>query len=325
LYPHPGIFLQSGQILVSTVAILLITAAVLHYRQQRYLAMGWFWFLGTLVPVVGLVQFGLQGMADRYAYLSFIGLFIAIVWGVTDLAATRKIPVVWLVVPAVLILLTLGVLTRRQISYWHDSETLWSRALAVTERNFMAYDGLGRALAGEGRMDEAQADFDAAYRLRGYTSSGLIEIGVYQQTHGYASGAITQFSRAFEEATDQASRAVALTMLGSAYTQARDFAHAKASYAAALRENPQNSIALLSSGLLAEREADYVAAIDKLSTAMKLAPTDAGYLLLEQALRKAGRINEANEARVQAQQISRNLPQAQQTVAQVLASVGITN
>jgi protein O-mannosyl-transferase len=323
LYPHPGIFLQGWQIVVSTVAVLLITGTVLHYRKQRYLAMGWFWFLGTLVPVVGLVQFGLQGMADRYAYLSFIGLFIAIVWGVADVAATRKIPVVWLVVPAVLILLTLGALTHRQITYWHDSETLWRRTLAVTERNFMAYDGLGRALAGKGRMDEAQADFDAAYRLHGYTSSGLIEIGVYQQTHGYANGAITQYSRAFEEAGDSASRAVALTMLGSAYSEAGDFAHAKASYAAALRENPQNSIALVSSGLLAEREADYATAVDKLSAAMNLAPTDAGYLLLEQALRKAGRTTEADDARAQAQRISHNLPLAQQTAAQVLASVGI--
>jgi protein O-mannosyl-transferase len=323
LYPHPGRFLPVWQIVASSIVVLLITAAVLHFRRQRYLAVGWFWLLGTLVPVSGLLQFGLQGMADRYAYLSYIGLFIAVVWGVAELAAKRKIPAAWLAIPSVVILLTLGMLTRHQITYWHDSETLWRHTLAFTERNFMAHDGLGRALADEGRMQEAAVEFDAAYQLHGYTSSGLIEIGVYEQTHGYPKDALNEYSRAVEEATDSPSRAVALTMLGSAYTQVGDFARAQSTYRNALQENPQNSIALVSSGLLAERDGDYQAAVDQISRAMKFAPTDAGYLLLEQALRKAGRINEADEARAQAQRISRNLPQAQQTAAQVLASVGI--
>jgi protein O-mannosyl-transferase len=323
LYPHPGRFLAVSKIAVSTVIVILITAAVLHFRKRRYLVMGWFWLLGTLVPVIGLVQFGVQGMADRYAYLSYIGLFIAVVWGVAEIAGERKISSAWLAIPSAAILLTLGMLTRHQISYWHDSETLWRHTLGITERNFMAHDGLARALAGEGRMDQAAAEFDAAYQLHGYSSSGLIEIGVYEQTHGYAKDAITEYSRAFEEATDSPSRAVALTMLGSAYTQAGDFNHAKASYNAALHENPQNSIALVSSGLLAEREGDYAAAIDLISRAMKLAPTDAGYMLLEQALRKAGHSAEADQARAQAQRLSRDWAKTQATAAQVLASAGI--
>jgi tetratricopeptide (TPR) repeat protein len=112
-------------------------------------------------------------------------------------------------------------------------------------------------------------------------------------------------------------------MLGSAFTQTGDFGRAKISYAYALRENPDNSVALVSSGLLAERDADYPMAIDQISHAMKVAPTDAGYLLLEQALRRAGRMAEADEAHAQAQRISHDLAQAKQSAAQVLASAGI--
>jgi protein O-mannosyl-transferase len=322
-YPHPARLLTGARIAASTLVVLLIAGAVLHLKKQRYLDVGWFWLLGTLVPVSGIVQVGLQGMADRYAYLSYIGLFIAVVWGVAEIAKDRKIKMAWLGVPSILILLTLGMITRRQVTYWHDGETLWRHTIAVTEPNFVAHDGLGRALAVEGRMNEAAAEFDAAYQLHGYSSGQLLEIGEFEQNHNYADDAINQYSRAFHEAADSNSRADALTRLGSAYTQLGDFTRAKKSYAYALRENPENSLALVGSGLLADRDGDYETAAEQISHAMKLAPTDAGYLWLEQALRKAGHITQADDARAQAQKLSRNWPQAQQTAAQVLASLGI--
>jgi protein O-mannosyl-transferase len=323
MYPHPGRFLPGWKIAASAIVMLLLTAIILRFRNRRYLLMGWCWFLGTLVPVIGLVQVGLQSMADRYAYLSYIGLFIAVVWTVRDLALERKISAVWLAAPSALILLTLGMLCRQQVSYWRNSETLWKHALNVTEGNFTAHDALGRDLAGQGRMDEAAAEFEVTYRLHGYTAAEMIDIGVYEQTHGNAKDAINQYIRALDESTDATSRAVALTMLGSAYTQAGDFARAKMSYRYALRENPENSVAQVSSGLLAEHDGDYTAAVDRLSGAMKHAPTDTGYLLLAQALRRAGREKEANDAYAHAQQISHDFAKAQESAAQVMKSAGI--
>ncbi|MGA8271124.1 MAG: tetratricopeptide repeat protein, partial [Candidatus Sulfotelmatobacter sp.] len=146
---------------------------------------------------------------------------------------------------------------------------------------------------------------------------------VFMQTHGRPKDAIDQYQRALENSPDSKSRSVALTMLGSAFSQTGDFGDAKLSYAYALRENPQNSVALVSSGLLAERDGDYPTAIDRISHAMKVAPTDAGYLLLGQALRRAGHPAEADESDVHAQLISRDLAKAKQTAVQVLASAGI--
>jgi Flp pilus assembly protein TadD len=323
LYPHPGRFLPKWEIIVSSAVMLLLTAIIYRFRNRRYLVMGWCWFLGTLVPVIGIVQVGVQSMADRYTYLSYIGLFIAVVWIVTDLARARKISGVWLAAPTVLILLTLGLLCRTQVSYWRNSETLWRHALSVTEGNFTAHDALGRDLAGQGRMDEAAAEFEVTYRLHGYTTAELLDIGVYEQTHGNAKDAINQYMRALDEAPDSTSRAVALTMLGSAYTQVGNFARAKMSYTYALRENPENSVAQVSSGLLAEHDGDYAGAVNWISGAMKLAPTDTGYLLLAQVLRRAGREKEANDAYAHAQQISHDFAKAQESAVQVLKSAGI--
>src|ERR1700691_1336279 len=323
LYPHPGRFLQTWKVVVSILILLLLTAIVVRFRSRRYLAVGWFWFLGTLVPVIGIVQVGVQAMADRYAYLSYIGLFVAVVWCVREVAQERKISPVWLAVPASLVLLTFGMLTRHQVAYWHDNEALWRHTLSITERNYTAYDGLARDLARQGRMDEAIVEFDEAYKLHAYTAPELLDIGFFLQTHGRAKDGIEQYKRALENSTDSKSRAIALTMLGSAFSQTGDFADAKLSYAYALRETPENSVALVSSGLLAERDGDYLVAIERISHAMKVAPTDAGYLLLGQALRRAGQQVEADEADVHAQLISHDLAKAKETAAQVLVSVGI--
>jgi protein O-mannosyl-transferase len=323
VYPHPEGSLPAWEIIGSALALLLVTALVLRCRGRRYLVVGWFWFLGTLVPVIGVVQVGVQAMADRYAYIPYIGLFVCVVWGVGETARERRISTVWLVVPAAMVLVTFGMLSRRQIAYWHDSEILWRHTLSVTERNFMAHDGLAHALATQGRTEEAIAEFNASEKLAAYSASAMVEFGVYEQTHGHVQDAIGQYQQSLEAATDSKSRSVALGYLGSAFMQLGDVDRASASFTDALRQNPDNSFALVSSGLLAERNGDFADAAEKISRAMKVEPTDVGYLLLSMTLRRAGRVVEADEARVQAQRISQDLAQAEQSAEQVLASAGI--
>ncbi len=322
VYPHPGP-LPVWEIVASVVALILMTAFVLRWRSHRYLVVGWFWFLGTLVPVIGVVQIGVQAMADRYAYIPYIGLFVCVIWGVAETARERRISTVWLVVPAALVLLTLGMLSRRQIAYWHDSESLWRHTLSVTERNFVAHDGLGRALATQGRTEEAIAEFNASEKLAAYSASAMMEFGIYEQTHGHVQDAIGQYQQSLEAATDSKSRSVALGYLGSASTQLGDVHRAEASFTDALQENPDNSFALVGSGLLAERKGDFAGAAERIARAMKVEPTDVGYLLLSRALLRTGRVPEADEARVRAQGISHDLTQAEQSADRVLASAGI--
>ncbi|MGA8439909.1 MAG: tetratricopeptide repeat protein [Candidatus Sulfotelmatobacter sp.] len=323
VYPHPQGSLPAGGIVASAAVLILATALVLRWRSRRYLLVGWFWFLGTLVPVIGVVQVGVQAMADRYAYLPYIGVFVCVVWAVAETARERRMPTALLVVPAALVLLTLGMLSRRQIAYWHDSETLWRHTLSVTERNFMAHDGLARALATQGRTEEAIAEFNASEKLASYSASAMVALGVYEQTHGHAQDAIGQYQQSLDAATDSKSRSVALGYLGSAFMQLGDLNRAEASFTDALRQNPDNSFARVGSGLLAERKGDFTGAAEKISRALKVEPTDVGYLLLGKALRQAGHEAEADQARAQAQRISHDLAQAEQSADRVLASAGI--
>jgi tetratricopeptide (TPR) repeat protein len=329
LYPHPGHSLPVWKILASTAALLLLTGIFIAGRQRRYLLVGWLWFLGTLVPVIGIVQVGVQAMADRYAYLPYIGLFICVIWGVADAArdyriSDRKIPAGWLAVPAVFVLVPLAVASRRQIGYWQDSETLWRHTLSVTgDRNYIAHDCLAKDLAAQGRADEAIGEFKKAESQSAYSPQVMMEIGAYEQDHGHPRDAIEEYARLLEAAPDGNSRAEALSLLGSAYTQAGDFPQAESSYAAALRENPNDPPALMGSGLLAERDRDYGDGAARISRAIALAPTDVGYLLLAQALQKAGRIAEAEAAVEQARRISQDLAQARRRAAQVMSSVGM--
>jgi protein O-mannosyl-transferase len=324
LYPHPGNALPTWEILASAALLLFLSALVLRWRNRRYLLVGWFWLLGTLVPVVGIIQVGVQAMADRYAYLSYIGLFVGVVWGIAEIARMRRIPAAWLAVPAVLVLATLGAVSRRQISYWHDSETLWRHALNVTKDNYRAHDGLARALAKEGRSEDAIAEFKAAQNLRDYNASAVLDLGVYEQLHGHIREALEQYKRSVNASPDSKSRAVAFSCLGLAYLQMGDIDRARLSYAEALRQNPDNGAALVGSGLVAERNGDFAFAVDRLSHVVQVEPTDEHYLLYGQALRRAGRLTEADDALAHAEKISRDFAHAQQSAAEVLAAAGLS-
>ncbi len=323
LYPHPGRFLQTWEIIASAAVLIVLTALVVRWRDRRYLVVGWFWFLGTLVPVIGLVQVGVQAMADRYAYLSFIGLFVCVVWGVAAVARERHVPAAWLAAPAVVVLATLGMVSRHQITYWHDSVTLWRHTLSVTERNYFAHNALAYALALNGQSEDAMVEFDAAESLHTYNALDMVAVAAYKRSHGHVQDAIAEYRRALDAAQDSKERAVVLSRLASVFMQTGDFNRAKISCAYALKENPNNGSALVASAMLAERDGDYASAVAQISQAMRIAPTDAGYLLLAQALRRGGHLAEADDAVAQAQRITHNIVEAQQNATEVLATAGI--
>src|SRR5579863_1559704 len=128
MYLHPGNSLRAWQVAVCALVLLAITALVIAMRRYRYLPVGWFWFLGTLVPTIGLIQVGRQAMADRYAYQSFLGLFIVACWGLGDWAKRKHLPAAALPAISIAVLLALTVVARRQIGFWQDNLTLWTHA-----------------------------------------------------------------------------------------------------------------------------------------------------------------------------------------------------
>jgi Flp pilus assembly protein TadD len=159
---------------VCVVVLLLITGAVCRSaRRFPWMAVGWLWFVGTLVPVIGLVQGGLwPRMADRWAYVPMIGIVIVVVFGVEALVRRFRVPVYGAGTLALAVLATLSLASCRQVGYWENSITLFQRALAVTEGSALAHDNLGLALALRGRYADAQGHFQEALRLNpGYHKS----------------------------------------------------------------------------------------------------------------------------------------------------------
>ena len=146
LYPHPAFALPAWRWFLSAAVLLLISTLVVVFRERRYLPVGWFWFLGTLVPVIGLVQVGNAAMSDRYAYIPLIGILLMIAWCADDVATAKQVHLLWLLVPALLVLPALGIATHRQISYWDSDYDLWSHALSVTEENPVAHGAVAGAL-----------------------------------------------------------------------------------------------------------------------------------------------------------------------------------
>ncbi|NIQ87873.1 MAG: hypothetical protein GWN93_01765, partial [Deltaproteobacteria bacterium] len=154
-YPHPGQSLPMWQAVAAGILLVLISIAVIRAgRRQPYLPVGWLWYLGTLVPVIGLVQVGAQAMADRYTYVPLIGLFIMAAWGVPELMKKWHHRRVALVVSAALVLFALMTCARLQLRHWKNSIALLSHAHAVTAKSYLVHNNLGSALNELGKYDE---------------------------------------------------------------------------------------------------------------------------------------------------------------------------
>ncbi len=313
LYPHPTQLYPPWQIGTAGLVLMLVSAFVLRERDRRYLAVGWFWFLGALVPMIGLVQVGAQGMADRYAYVPFIGLFLMLTWLVADWAQANQVRPEWLAVAAVGWLLVLGALTYRQIGYWHDIPLFWSRTLALTENNYVAHDTLGEYLARQGRTEEAAAHFRAALAIRPDDLPANLDLGTYEHGRGNLPAAIERYRIVALHAGNVNLRATAYGNLGSAYRQMGELTKAKLCFETALQLAPEQSMAMIGLGLIAERNGDPSEAVRQYSRAMAMQPTEVGFLLLAHALQQVGRADEADAILERVARLSPNLAEAQAT------------
>jgi tetratricopeptide (TPR) repeat protein len=319
LYPHPTKVYPAWQAGAAVVLLLLITALVLRARNRRYLAVGWFWFLGSLVPMIGLVQVGFQAMADRYAYIPFIGLFLMITWLAADWAQARQVSARWLAVAAVCCLLALGTLTYRQVGYWHDSSSFWLRTLALTRENYVAQNNLGEFLFNQGRTEEAAAHFRSALDIRPDGLTANLNLGAYEDGRGNLPAAIERYQMVARHAADLGMRATAYSSLGFAYRGMGQATKAKQCFETALRLEPDWARAMTGLGLIAQENGDMTEAIRQYSRAVAVQPTDVGYLLLAQALRQEGRLDEATAISERVARFSPNLAEAQKAVESFLS------
>lgn len=323
LYPRPLGSLPAWHVIGAAALLLLLTALVFYWRDRRYLLVGWCWFLGTLVPMIGIITVGEQALADRYSYLPFIGLFIAMVWALSEAASKRKIGGVWLAGSAVAVLLVLGSLTDRQLGYWHDSETLWLYTLSVTEGNYTAHSNLALALAKQGRPEEAIVHFRAGKALHKYPTIQVLGLCTYELHVGHAIDAIEDCNEVLHDSDDRKLQAAAWSGLGEAYLQLHRYEQAAESNQNSLRLNPDDDLALVGMAVLAMRQGQSDVAVAQLAHAVKVNANDVNVLLFAQALRRAGRAADADSASAQVRNISIDFGQAQFDAGQFLAFVGL--
>jgi tetratricopeptide (TPR) repeat protein len=313
LYPHPGDSLAAWKVIIASLVLLAISVAAWRFRTRRYLLVGWLWFLGTLVPVIGLVQVGEAAMADRYAYIPLIGIFMMIAFGVADWAEEKQFGL-WPALPAVAILVALALTTHRQIGYWQSNEDLWSHALTVTKNNFVAEDNLGGALTLDGKEEEAHLHFEAAARINPRDPLSRGNLGTYFQTHNQMREAITQYEVALQLTADPALLAQTYANLGAAYRALGEDDAAHENFDQSLRRNPNQYNAWLGLGLLARKQGKLDEAISDLSRSVELQPTAPAYFELGRTMAQAGNVPQALNAYEQALKIFPEFVEAQQAV-----------
>ena len=205
-YPHPGSTLPLWQVLLSVLVLGALTFFIVKGTPRfRYLIVGWLWFLGTLVPVIGLVQAGNQAMADRYAYIPLIGIFVLLVWGTSDLTHSLKWGRSRVAGAMGIALAALLFCTSTQLSYWHDAGKLFEHAVESTTDNYIAYDALGMVATERGDLDQAIKYFSKSLEIRPSYGNALQNLagtehncGVAWARQGDWEAAIKHYRRALE-------------------------------------------------------------------------------------------------------------------------------
>jgi tetratricopeptide (TPR) repeat protein len=196
LYPLPAAVPLLQSVGCSILLLGISCSVYVLARRRAYLPVGWFWFLGTLVPVIGLVQVGLQSMADRYTYFPLIGIFIMIVWVAADFAAQHPSWRIPLAVAAAGVIALCSAVTWKNEAYWKDSATLFTHAVAVTTDNYYAHYMLGKAFYEDGNFPDALAQYVAARQLNPRFAEAYINMGIIQAKQGNQAEALQNFTTA---------------------------------------------------------------------------------------------------------------------------------
>jgi len=285
LYPYFGEKLSAWLVVTSVLALLAVTILVIRLASKhRYLPVGWFWYLGTLVPVIGLVQVGNQPLADRYTYIPLTGLFIIIAWVLPELLAGRRYRKLLLGLSATSVLLVLLVCTRLQVGRWRDSITLFEHAVAVTSNNFAAHYNLGFALASQGRTNEAINHYRQAIKIRPDHFEAYSNLGNLLSEQGKLDEAVSNYRRALEF-------------------------------------KPDDAVAHYNLGILLAQQGKFSDALDNFNQALKAKPDYAeAYNNLGNTLLALGRLDEAVACYRQALQLKPDWPMPLNNIARILAT-----
>jgi tetratricopeptide (TPR) repeat protein len=325
VYPHPGFATSIPAVVASALVIINITALAVIFRQRRAFFgpaffVGWFWYLGTMVPMIGVVQIGAHAMADRYAYIPLLGIFVIVSWGAADLVKRWRVPIAVSAAGVAAILLTTGFALHRQVSFWGDNVTLWTHTLEVTGDNFPAEENLAMALIAQGRTGEALPHLQRAHLLLPRDPLATLNLATYQQMLGNYRAALDGYATVVPSTAAPSLLARARANSGYAHLSLKEYDNAKQDFEAALNAQPANSVAYRGLGLVAQRAGNIAQATQDYERAVELQPTPVDYLLLGHALEIGGQPEAARAAQAEAVRMTRDLNDDIATVRQLLAN-----
>jgi protein O-mannosyl-transferase len=320
LYPHPGMPLW-WKLTGSCFLLFCISYfAIRSMKQYPYFIVGWLWFLGTLVPVIGLVQVGVQSMADRYSYVPLIGLFVIVAWGVPELITHWKRKNLWVTISTTIVLAILMIMTWKNIRYWENSITINEHALQVTSQNYIALDSLGITLFRQGHIDEAIHLYQQAIQIQPDNCYVHFNLGVALYMKGDIEEAIKQYLEALRIEPNYFK---ALTNLGAALYQQGHIDESINWYQQALRINPDYLEAHYNIGIAFDKLGKIEEAIQHYLQAVRIDPNfvSAQYFLAID-LYKQGRINESIDHYLQVLRIKPDSAEAYNNLGAALYSQG---
>jgi tetratricopeptide (TPR) repeat protein len=305
-YPHPGAILAIWRLALAALFLLLVSVFVWWQRTARpYLVTGWLWFLGTLIPVIGLVQVGEQAIADRYAYIPLIGIFVITVWGAADLADRLQLSFRSRVKIAAVVIAIFALFTIDQLRYWRSAVDVWAHTVKVTNDNFLGEQNLGAALLAAERYQEALPHFTKAVQLRPSDPASHLNLGGDLAVIDRPREAIAQYEAAIPLTSDPAMRVEAYEILGRLYSQLGQYSKARISYEQALKIDPEQAKA--SSGLAKVELSDAIRQVAEGPSAEK-------YFRLGQVFQHNGRTVEAQAAYKQALKLNPKLGEAREAL-----------
>jgi tetratricopeptide (TPR) repeat protein len=299
--------------------LLAISGAVWAFRQTHpWLIVGWLWYLGMMIPIIGIVQISYYAHADRYTYLPQIGLYLLLTWTAADLCAGWRYRRVVLGGFSTIILIALIFCARTQVSYWRNDELLWTHTVACTSDNYYAHDCLGFALFQKGSVDEAIAHYQKALQIKPDYVDAHIDLGIALSQKGSVDEAMAYFQKALQIKPDYAK---AHYNLGNALLQKGRVDEAIAHYQTALQINPDAVVAHDKLGVALSQKGSVDEAIAHFQKALQINPDYAkAHCNLGSALLKKGRVDEAIVQYQKTLQIKPNYLEAQNNLAWVLAT-----
>ncbi len=248
--------------------------AIYFAKKWPFLFVGWFWYLGTLIPVIGLVQVAGQAMADRFTYLPSVGIAMMLAWGIPLFFPDREIRTKIMIPASIAVLIVLTVLTWQQCGYWRNSTTLFSHALKLTQNNAQAHNNLAVALVGEGKMEEAINHYNKAIRISPMEFSLYVNRGVAYAALGHYQIAIDDYNKSIHLEPNNAG---AFVNRGMSYSSLGQFGLAIEDYSRAIRLKPDLAMAYIGRGVDYSHLGRYQPAIEDYNEAIRLNPdlTDA--------------------------------------------------